>query len=101
MGNRILNDLPKLIDNGIITNEVADSIRLYYQNDSVNKGGVLQIILAVLVAFLVGLGILLILAHNWDDMSVSVKTTLAFLPLVVAQGLVLYVILKKAEIKNQ
>lgn len=45
-------------------------------------------------SLLVGLGIILILAHNWDDFSKSLKTAIAFLPLVVGQAFVGYAIFK-------
>ena len=96
MSNKFLDDLPELIEGGIITNEIAESISLYYEKKKADQGGVLQVVLAVLGAILVGLGILFILAHSWDEMSVLVKTILAFTPLVVAQGLAVYVILKKS-----
>ncbi len=41
------------------------------------------------------MGIILILAHNWDDFSRSVKTIFAFLPLVIGQLIIGYSILKK------
>ena len=96
MSNKFLNDLPELIEGGIITNEIAESISIYYEKKKAEQGGVLQVVLAVLGAILIGLGILFILAHNWDYMSVSVKTILAFTPLVVAQALAVYIILKKS-----
>jgi len=48
----------------------------------------------VMGSILVGLGVILILAHNWDDFSRSIKTIFAFLPLVIGQILVGYSILK-------
>ncbi|TYA75003.1 DUF2157 domain-containing protein [Seonamhaeicola marinus] len=48
----------------------------------------------MLGSVLVGLGIILILAHNWDDFSKTTKTILAFLPLVIGQIISGYSILK-------
>lgn len=38
-------------------------------------------------ALLVGLGLILLIAHNWGDLSRPVRTLIAFAPLLVAQGL--------------
>jgi uncharacterized membrane protein len=46
---------------------------------------------------LIGLGITLIFAHNWDDLSRSTKTIISFIPLLVGQFLCGYTILKKSE----
>ncbi len=99
MGNRLLKDLPVLIEKGIITDDVADDIREYYSKDSTDTKARLHILLAVLGALLVGLGILLILAHNWDTLSKSVKSVLAFIPLIASHLLVLYVLLKRSNDK--
>jgi len=56
-----------------------------------------RVIFGVLGALLVGLGIILILAHNWDDLSRSMKTILAFTPLVISQGLGFWVLLKRSD----
>lgn len=94
----ILKDLPNLVNAEVISQETADKIRAYYQN----KGGAsptnkLFIVFGILGAILVGLGIILIIAHNWDELSRFTKTVLAFLPLVVGQLFCGYVLLKKKQ----
>ena len=80
----------------MITPETAQRIGEYYRTrqttDSPNR---LLTAFAVLGALLIGLGIILILAHNWDELSRGVKTAVAFLPLLVGQGLCAYVFFKK------
>lgn len=49
-----------------------------------------MIIFSILGALLVGSGIILILAKNWSSLSVTLQTVLAFLPLIAAQVLVVY-----------
>ena len=44
---------------------------------------------------MVGLGIILIMAHNWDEFTRPLKTIFAFLPLVLGQLFAGYSILKK------
>jgi uncharacterized membrane protein len=49
-----------------------------------------MVVFGILGALLVGLGIILILAHNWDAMPKTAKTVLAFLPLLSGQIAVFY-----------
>lgn len=92
----MINELPDLIKAGVITQEAADRIREYYQSKESNSGSRMLIAFAILGAILVGLGIILIIAHNWDDLSRSIKTFLAFIPLVIGQALCAYVLLKRS-----
>jgi uncharacterized membrane protein len=48
-------------------------------------------------AVLVGLGIILVLAHNWDELPRAVKVIFAFLPLAMGQLVCAYTLLKKPE----
>lgn len=93
----MLKNLPELIDAGVISEEVADKIREYYNNKGGPPRNKLFIVFAILGALLVGLGIILIIAHNWDDLSKTTKTVLAFLPLLLGQGLSAYALFKKRE----
>ena len=85
----------KLIKNEVISQEVASKIESYYKSKQENSPNRLFTVFGVLGSLLVGLGIILILAHNWDDFSRTIKTVFAFVPLVIGQFLVGYSILKK------
>src|SRR5205807_1373248 len=54
---------------------------------------------AVLGGILIGSGIILVLAHNWEDLTRPMRTVIAMLPMVVAQGLAAWVILRRTESK--
>ena len=95
MNSKIQNDIEELLENQVISNEVASSIKNYYSSKKTNTPNRLFTVFAVLGATLVGLGIILILAHNWDNFPKSIKTVFAFLPLVLGQLVVGYTILKK------
>ncbi|OBX26208.1 putative membrane protein [Gelidibacter algens] len=95
MKSKIIDELPELVKNQVISEEIALRIRNFYQSQQSDAPGKLFTVFGVLGALLVGLGIILILAHNWDDFSRSLKTFLAFLPLIIGQFLVGYAILKK------
>lgn len=91
------NDLDKLLDADIIDANTAEKIRNYYQEDKGQSNNRLLVSFGILGALLVGLGIILIMAHNWDDLSRSSKTGLSFLPLVLGQLLCLFTLWKKPE----
>lgn len=97
MAKSFLKVLPELIDNGLITDEKGEEIRQYFKNKPDKSQGRLVIVFSILGALLIGLGIILIIAHNWDEFSRPVKTVFAFLPLVIGQLICVYVILKKTE----
>jgi uncharacterized membrane protein len=95
MKSKIINELSILVKNQVISEATALKIQNFYQSQESDTPAKLFTVFGVLGALLVGLGIILILAHNWDDFTRSLKTILAFLPLVSGQFLVGYTILKK------
>lgn len=95
MSSKFVNELSELTENNVISREVAHSIEAYYKNQRIDKPSRLFTVFGVLGATLVGLGIILILAHNWDDFSRTIKTICAFLPLVIGQLFVGYSILNE------
>jgi uncharacterized membrane protein len=87
--------LPELLKENVISQDVADRISGYYQTKKAQNPNRLFVVFGILGAFLVGLGLILIIAHNWDELSRPVKSGLAFLPLIVGQILCGYVLMKK------
>lgn len=94
MKTKLSNEISELLENNIISQQVASNITAYYKLKEDNQPNRLFTVFGVLGATLVGLGIILILAHNWDNFSRSVKTFFAFLPLVFGQILSGFAILK-------
>lgn len=90
----ILKELPELVANNVISPETAAVIEQYYTARREPQGNRLLTIFGALGGILVGLGIILIFAHNWDDFSKSTKTMLSLFPLVAAQALTFYTLLK-------
>ncbi len=97
MNNRISRDLAELLEAGILNEETATKIQEYYQSKQKPSSNRLTLVFSILGATLVGLGIILIIAHNWDELSKTVKTAFAFVPLLIGQALCAYTILKKKE----
>jgi uncharacterized membrane protein len=93
-----LKVLPDLERDGLITAEQAVLIRAKYGSDAESGSNRMLLVFAILGSLLVGLGIMLIVAHNWDDLSRPVRTVLASLPVVIGQGLVWFTLQRKPEV---
>ncbi|MEO1260342.1 MAG: DUF2157 domain-containing protein [Bacteroidota bacterium] len=97
MKNKITIRLSELIDAGILSSDKAQEIQLFYTKGQDQSQNRLFVIFGVLGAILVGLGIILILAHNWDELSRITKTIIAFIPLLLGQGFCAFSLSKKAD----
>lgn len=94
MSHDLLKELPTLEREGFITSEQAERIRARYSSTAESTSRLL-VLFAVLGSLLVGLGIILIIAHNWDELPRTARTMLAFVPVLLGQGLVLYTLLRR------
>src|SRR6266513_3359757 len=88
--------LPELVAAGAISSENARAIERHYESvkPRTNFGFV---ILATVGATLVGAGVILLIAHNWDELSRATRTAIAFLPLLIAQALVVFTMIRRNE----
>lgn len=93
----IQKELPKLVEANVISQSTADDILNYYSSSKQLSPNRLLVIFGTLGAILIGLGIILILAHNWDHFSRFFKTILAITPLIIGQSLCAYTLLKKKK----
>lgn len=89
--------IAELENASIIDLQTGDRIRAYYRAREKDATPKMVIIFGVLGAVLVGLGIILIFAHNWDELPRLTKTILAFLPLITGQIASAYTLLKKKD----
>ena len=94
---KLINEIPELLKADIISQQTADKILEYYGHKGKQSHNRLIIVFGILGAILIGLGIILIIAHNWDDFSKTSKTIFAFFPLLAGQIINGYVLLKKQE----
>jgi uncharacterized membrane protein len=92
---KLRKEISDLLTAGIINQETADRIENYYQTKAGPPQNKLVIVFGILGSLLVGLGIVLILAHNWDQLSRFTKTVFAFLPLILGQVVCGYTLLKQ------
>jgi len=97
MPNKITEDLDMLIAREVIDEQTAERLRHFYADREEESKNRQYVIFGILGSLLIGLGLILIIAHNWDSLSRLIKTTLAFAPLIASQGLVIYTILYKRD----
>ncbi len=95
MAKPLRSDLEELIDAGIINIETAGKIEAWYHQKQASTPNKFTTILSIFGSLLVSLGIVLLIAHNWDELSNLLKTIFAFLPLLVGQVLCIYTLLRK------
>ena len=81
----------------IITPEQAERIGLLHPVEKKLNYNIIHIIFAVIGALLIGGGIILIFASNWDNLPIWLRTGLAFLPLVIGQGITAFILLRKIK----
>ncbi len=93
-------DIQELVEAKVISPEIANAIQDYYHQKEESSPNKLVFVFGILGALLVGLGIILIIAHNWDDLSRGIKTFLAFIPLILGQVAMGYSIFRKNESKT-
>jgi uncharacterized membrane protein len=100
MSKHLLKELPDLIQANVITEETAQRIKDYYDHQPSQSANRLFIVFGILGSLLVGMGIVLIIAHNWDTLPKIAKLAVGFLPLFIGQIVSGYVLVKKAEEKG-
>ncbi|MFZ1704967.1 MAG: DUF2157 domain-containing protein [Saprospiraceae bacterium] len=94
---KVLRDLEELVSHQVIDKETALRIEQHYQSKKNSSTNRFFIVFGILGAILIGLGIWLIVAHNWDDLSRFTKTVFAFVPLLLGQMACAYSFIKKRE----
>lgn len=93
---RLYAELPQLVAQGVLTPDAAARLRAHY--GPVAPARPVQravMIFSVLGALLIGGGVILVLAHNWENLSRPERAVLSFLPLVLAQVLGAWTLLRR------
>lgn len=89
-------DLPQLVARGVLTPDAAERLRAHYGPVETAKPARLAIaFFGILGALLIGAGIILLLGHNWENLTRPIRAFLSFLPLLLAQGLGIWTLLRR------
>ena len=84
----LYDELPTLVSEGVLTGEGAERLRQHYGEGEPRSGRRIALtVCSILGAVLIGAGVILLLAHNWDDLSRAARTALSLVPLAAAQAL--------------
>lgn len=93
----LLSELPELVANRVLSQETADALRQHYSSQPAGAPRRVGFVLsAILGSLLVGAGIILLVAHNWDFLSRPVRCAIAFTPLVLSQALAVFVLIRRS-----
>jgi uncharacterized membrane protein len=92
-------ELPALVSSGTISAENAQAIERYYEASERGSNKIGFVLLAAVGSILVAAGIVLLIAHNWDEFSRPVRSAVAFLPLLASQILCAFVLMRRGESK--
>lgn len=83
---------------GVLDEATADRLRARYPEPAGLSGTRLAIIVcAVFGALLIGAGVILLLAHNWEHLGRPARTAIALLPLLISQVLAGWVLVRRAD----
>ncbi|MDD2478413.1 MAG: DUF2157 domain-containing protein [Victivallaceae bacterium] len=96
----LLKELPKLRENAVIDQTAEERLREHYQsqlNAAPSTQKYLVSVLAVFGACLICLGMILLIAFNWDMLPKSLRLGMAFVPLLSATVLGGFTIVKKKD----
>ena len=91
----LYEELPDLVGCGVLAAETAERLRQHYGSAEGGGRRWAVIIFGILGGALIGAGIILLLAHNWEELSRPVRAVISFLPLLLAQALAGYVVWKR------
>ncbi len=85
-----------MVSAGVLSQETSDNIVAFYATKENQQSQRQTVAFAIIGAILVGLGIILIVAHNWDNLARPVKVFFSFLPLVAGQFICGWVLWKQS-----
>jgi uncharacterized membrane protein len=87
--------LPALVSSGVITAESAAALERHYDSAEEGETNFGFVVLASVGAVLVGAGVVLLIAHNWDELSRTVRSMIAILPLLIALALMAFALIRR------
>ncbi|MCL2498079.1 MAG: DUF2157 domain-containing protein [Symbiobacteriaceae bacterium] len=86
----LLQEIDNWQGEGIINAETATLLQQRYNR--ARSFSSITVIFAIIGALLIGSGVILIMARNWDNFALPLRISLAYLPLLAAQALAVYTV---------
>lgn len=94
----LYGQLPELVQHGVLSEETSASLREHYGDVAPrSRAGLMVVLFGLLGAILVSGGLILLIAHNWDELSRTARTIVAVLPMLAAQSLAAWVLWTRRE----
>ncbi|ARN80119.1 DUF2157 domain-containing protein [Methylocystis bryophila] len=93
----LYQQLPGLVADGTLSSEAAQNLRRRYGEAGGESGPQGVTLFGVLGAVLIGCGIILLIAYNWDDLGRATRVALCFTPLVLAQAIAAWALWRRPE----
>ncbi len=94
----LFRQLPEWVEKGILPQDRADALRAHYQNAEEGSGSSrLLTLFAIMGMALIGLGVILILAHNWEQFSRMQRLVLLLGQLFAAQLFAAYALWRRPD----
>jgi hypothetical protein len=93
----LYDELPELVAQGIVTSDAATRLREHYGEPKDTRRSVALAICAVFGALLIGLGVILVFAHNWEELSRPMRVVLSLAPLLFCQVLAGWTLLRARD----
>ncbi len=80
----LLRELPDLLNRGVLDEAAAARLRAHYAQAR-HEPELGMVVLAIGGAILIGLGVILLFAHNWQNWTPELRVGLSLLPLLIGQ----------------
>lgn len=94
----LYDELPKLVAADVLQEADTGRIRAHYGAvKTVSPARIALTLCSIFGAMLIGAGIILVLAYNWDALGRPARAFLSFLPLLAGQALVGWTLLRKQD----
>lgn len=94
----LAKELPILETEGVVSPDTAREIKSYYSGNTASGMHWAIIAFAVMGSLLIGAGIILLFAHNWDELGRPARAVLSFCPVVIGATLSIIALLKNGGV---
>ncbi len=83
----LYQQIPSLVEKGVLQADTAEKLKLHFgEIDEKPNYNIAFLLAGTLGAVLIGGGIILIFAYNWENLSITWRTIFSFLPLIFRTG---------------